>query len=137
MIRIYSEAEEQCNEREMRFCQEYVMKPNGAEAARKAGYAEDNAANQAYDMLKREHIQKYIKQLESHVLEMVGVSRGRVLREYVAKAFEEEAIKKGVELDESIQMKALEALRKMGGFDEPEKIQNYNVDGDETKIDWV
>jgi phage terminase small subunit len=54
------------NERQIRFCREYVKSPdNASEAARKAGYSERTARIQASQLLTRHNIQAELARLRS------------------------------------------------------------------------
>ena len=57
------------NERQERFCQEYVHRPVGRWAAALAGYDQQNAASQACRLLRREDIQNRIAQCRALIVQ--------------------------------------------------------------------
>lgn len=57
-----------------RFCREYVIDHNGTQAAIRAGYAENAAAQQASRLLKRPEIAERVKALESDVCDALGLT---------------------------------------------------------------
>lgn len=65
--------------REERFCQEYTVCYNGAEAARRAGYAEKSAAKTACKLLKEERILRRIRELQQETLEQLCLTRQKVV----------------------------------------------------------
>ncbi len=50
-------------EKQIRFCQEYIIDLNGTQAAIRAGYSEDTAASIASENLTKPNIQEYIQEL--------------------------------------------------------------------------
>ncbi len=72
------------NERQKRFCEEYVVSLNATEAAIKAGYSNKtrNAASVlGSKLLGSIHIQRYISQLQAKRQERVEITQDRVLLE--------------------------------------------------------
>ena len=57
-----------------RFCREYVIDHNGTQAAIRAGYAANAAAQQASRLLKRPDIAERVKVLESDVCDALGLT---------------------------------------------------------------
>lgn len=49
------------------FCQNYVLTRNGADAARRAGYAEKHAQNQAYRLMQDEAVKARIEELSTEM----------------------------------------------------------------------
>ncbi len=49
------------------FCRYYVMEPNGAKAARLAGYSVHSAKVRAWEVLQRKDIQKRLKELRAEL----------------------------------------------------------------------
>ena len=72
------------NERERRFCEEYIQHYNGTRAAIAAGYAENNAKFEACDILKRPEAQEYISALKGE-----QTIRTKVNADYVLNAIVE------------------------------------------------
>lgn len=67
--------EKKLTERQSRFVDNYVATGNGAEAARRAGYSEDNARNQAVENLAK----PYIKEAVSEMLDRGEVTKPRLI----------------------------------------------------------
>lgn len=76
-------------ERELIFCESYLSdsKRNAAEAARTAGYSLRNAREQAARLLSKANISKYLDSKTKPLLEAMGVTHERLIRERVALAF--------------------------------------------------
>lgn len=53
------------NEKQKRFCDEYIVDYNATQAAIRAGYSGKTARNIASNLLTKVHIQKYIAELTS------------------------------------------------------------------------
>ncbi len=64
-----------------RFCQEYLIDCNGAAAARRAGYCENSAKEQATQMMAMEEIEQRIEFLMAERAQRVGISQDFVLQE--------------------------------------------------------
>lgn len=64
-----------------RFCQEYVIDYNGAQAATRAGYSERRAASQASVLLKREDVIGRITELQKEQARRLGLTADRVVLE--------------------------------------------------------
>lgn len=62
-----------------RFCQEYVIDHNGTQAAIRAGYSEDTAGSQAYDLLQKPEISARVKELDQTAAEKLGLTAEWVL----------------------------------------------------------
>lgn len=91
MAKKKDETEIELNERQKKFCQEYIFDFNGTRAY-KSAYAEsiesdDAARANASRLLTNANIQAYIKFLQSDLETTSGISRLRVLREHEKLAF--------------------------------------------------
>src|SRR5688572_12806547 len=75
------------NEKHKRFCEEYLIDLNGAQAAIRAGYAEERARITASELLDREDIQEYLAKRQKDLQEVTGITQKRVLEEYAKIAF--------------------------------------------------
>ncbi len=64
-----------------RFCQEYLIDCNGAAAARRAGYSENSANEQACQMLAMEEIEARVEFLMAERAQRVGVTQDYILQE--------------------------------------------------------
>jgi phage terminase small subunit len=75
------------NEREKRFCQEYTVDWNGTRAAKAVGYSPKTCRATASKLLAKPHIKAYIKEIQNDLEQLAGISRYRVLKEYMKIAF--------------------------------------------------
>lgn len=74
-------------EKQRRFCEEYVIDWNGTRAAIAAGYSKATAKEQASQNLTKLNIQEYIEELKQSTLELLGLSRLRVVKELMNVGF--------------------------------------------------
>jgi phage terminase small subunit len=74
-------------EKQKKFCREYIFDWNATRAAIAAGYSEKTAAVIGNENLIKPNIQAYIKQIQSNLEEVAGVSRLMVMQEYMKIAF--------------------------------------------------
>ena len=79
--------EQQLTERQKRFCEEYLIDLNGAQAAIRAGYSRDSAKEIASENLTKPNIQEYLSQRQQELQEATGINQKRVLEEYAKVAF--------------------------------------------------
>lgn len=103
---------EKLKAKEERFCQEYIIDYNPAEAAIRAGYKETSARTQAWRMLKKETISARVRELQEeynklHCFAEKSRFIGETWKTY-KKATEEENGK--------IAVKCLELIGKTNGF---------------------
>lgn len=75
------------NERQERFCQEYVIDLNGTQSAIRAGYSQKTAYSIAYNLLKKVEIQQRIKEIQSDLQKATGLTAIRILNEHKKLAF--------------------------------------------------
>jgi phage terminase small subunit len=75
------------DDRQVRFCEEYLIDFNATRAAKAAGYAEKAATTQASDLLRRPHIQEKIKALAQKLMEETGDPKQRIIVELQMIAF--------------------------------------------------
>ena len=69
------------NEKQIRFCQEYIVDLIGTQAAIRAGYSEKTAGSQAHDLLKKPEIQEKIQYLMDLRAKRTEITADRVLTE--------------------------------------------------------
>ena len=116
------------NEKQKRFCEEYLIDCNATQAAIRAGYSEKTAGSQAFDLLKKPEIQNYIAELmegrrkatiasAEEVLEyLTSVVRGQSKSHYIAVEGKGEGVSEAVVLEkppaENDRLKAAELLGK-------------------------
>lgn len=71
MVAVTQTADSPLNAKQQAFCTEYLKDFNGTQAAIRAGYSKRSATEQAYDLLRKPHIQQKIQ-------ETLNVSAARV-----------------------------------------------------------
>lgn len=75
------------NEKQLRFCQEYVIDLNATQAAIRAGYSKKTAYSQGQRLLKHDEVQERIQEIKEERGRRCEVSQDRVLLEYARLAF--------------------------------------------------
>lgn len=71
------------NDRQRRFCQEYVVDHNATQAALRAGYAEKSANVHGARLLTNASVQQHIAELQAKLAIRVEITQDRVLEELV------------------------------------------------------
>lgn len=74
------------NEKQTRFCEEYVKDYNGAKAAVRAGYSENGARVTASKLLTKTNIQNYVQELQQELLKQCKVEAHVVLGKLMQEA---------------------------------------------------
>jgi phage terminase small subunit len=76
-------------DKEYRFANYYLGEArfNATEAAKLAGYSERTARQQGSRLLTNVYIEKYIQSRSNEILDSLGVTQERILKEFVALAF--------------------------------------------------
>lgn len=75
------------NDKQKRFCQEYIVDLNGTQAAIRAGYSEKTAKEQAARLLTNANIEEYIQELIGKRSQRTQVTADMVIRELARIAF--------------------------------------------------
>ncbi|NJP21873.1 MAG: terminase small subunit, partial [Hydrococcus sp. CRU_1_1] len=79
------------NDKQRRFCEEYIIDLNATQSYFRAGYVESGdfevAASNAHRLLLNAEIQAYIQQLMNERAVRTGITADEVLKEYAAIAF--------------------------------------------------
>lgn len=75
------------NEKQKRFCEEYIVDLNASKAAIRAGYSEKSANAIACQNLTKLNFQSYISELQEKRAERVGITQDEVLAELKNFAF--------------------------------------------------
>lgn len=75
------------NDREERFCQEYLKDLNAVNAAKRAGYSDRHAADHAWAIMRRPAIAKRIAELMAKREKRTEITADRVLQEVARVAF--------------------------------------------------
>src|SRR5688572_19001263 len=104
-------------DKEICFCDNYVIHWNATRAAKTAGYAEASAHNQGSDLLVKDNIKKYIQHLKSKTQELAGVSMLRNAQVLRRIAYAKSSGTKD-------RIKAIEILNKMFGYNSPEQLEH-------------
>ena len=77
---ILSKAEDSMiNDRQERFCREYIIDLNATQAAKRAGYSEKAAYSQGYRLLKNVDVRARIDELQEDVAAALGITAAGVL----------------------------------------------------------
>lgn len=77
------------NEKQIRFCEEYLKDLNGTQAAIRAGYSKQTANEQASRMLANVNIQKKVAELMAERKARVQIEADEVLKEFISIAKED------------------------------------------------
>ncbi len=75
------------NERQTRFCEEYMIDFNGTQAAIRAGYSKQTANEQASQLLAKLNIQTYLNNLRQQSANDFGVTKKELVDELKRIAF--------------------------------------------------
>src|SRR5690606_8095004 len=75
------------NEKQQRFCLEYLIDYNATQAAIRAGYSPKTAGQQGFDLLKKLEIQEFIKMSSQKTFNKLEITRERVMQEIARLAF--------------------------------------------------
>lgn len=71
--------DEKLTPKQERFCQEYVVDYNGAQAAIRAGYSERTARNQACVLLTKPNILARVRELQAEQVQRLSISQDYVV----------------------------------------------------------
>lgn len=74
-------------DKQKKFCEQYVLDFNGAQAAIRAGYSEDTAKEIASENLTKPNIQEYLAQLKSQAASEYGITKQQLIDELRKVAF--------------------------------------------------
>lgn len=107
------------NDKQERFCKEYIIDFNATKAAIRAGYSVKTAENQASRLLSFDKIKKYIDNLKKPIEKKLEITRERIANNFLKYA---EINPDGDIVKTSDVLKANEQLSKMFGLYEPEKL---------------
>lgn len=77
----------QLTDKQIRFCEEYIIDMNGTQAAIRAGYSEKTARQIASEYLSKPNIQEKISLLKKELSEKTGVTAQMVINELAKVAF--------------------------------------------------
>ena len=127
--RSIKEIEKDLTDKQKIFCREYVIDWNATRAAIAAGYSNKTAQEIGSQNLSKLIIQEYIDYIQKDLIKLCGVSTLSNVK-YLKKILESKE-------KTSDQLKAIEIINKMLGFNAPEK-QDFTTDGKSIDlIQWV
>ena len=72
------------NEKQKRFCEEYITDLNATQAAIRSGYSQNRAGEIGYQLLQRKDIQEYISELRLEQQEKAKIKVEDIVRQYLA-----------------------------------------------------
>lgn len=109
------------NNKQLRFCQEYVVDSNATQAAIRAGYSKKTAYEIGSQNLRKVEIQKKISELQAKLSAKAEISAEKVINEFAKLAFWDGKSLKGMKYSDKIQ--ALNNLGKHLGIFERDNEQ--------------
>jgi len=112
------EGKNSLNEKQERFCQEYIVDYANRKAAIRAGYSEHSAHAIAYELLQKPEVKQRIKELKMEQRKRVDIDA-----DWITEGFKD--IATGEEKASDI-LKALENLAKRLGYYEEDNKQKKN-----------
>lgn len=88
-VKLLSGEKIKLSERELLFCEHYLTNAdrNATEAAKMAGYSKRTATNIANQNLGKLHIQKYLDNKTKPLIEAMGITHEKLIRERASLAF--------------------------------------------------
>lgn len=123
------------NDKQKRFCEEYLIDLNATQAAIRAGYSKSSAKEIASENLTKPNIQQYLSNRQKELQEATGITQKRVLEEYAKIAFadirdvynEDGSLKNISELSD-------EAAAALAGIETDEIFEGYGEERIQTGI---
>lgn len=100
------------NEKQLRFCEEYIIDHNATQAAIRAGYSPKTAGVQACDLLKKPNIQAKIQELAENVSKEAIASAQEVL-EHFTRVMRGEVFDQVVKRDEDGKVTKVDVVAKL------------------------
>lgn len=122
--------DDKLNERQRKFAEFYVQNGNAAESAKKAGYSEKFAAQNANKLLKNTNVSKYIKQLSDKIEDkcILNAKDRQIILSEIAKDDMNEP---------SDRIKSIDVLNKMSG-EYLQKVDITNrIETEKNKLDAI
>ncbi len=122
--------DDKLNERQRKFAEFYVQNGNAAESAKKAGYSEKFAAQNANKLLKNTNVSKYIKQLSDKIEDecILNAKDRQIILSKIAKDDMNEP---------SDRIKSIDVLNKMSG-EYLQKVDITNrIETEKNKLDAI
>jgi len=118
--------------KQLAFIREYIKDHNGSAAAVRAGYSEKTAKEQASQLLTKLNIKEAIEKAQAEAWDAAIMGRREALKE-LSELARKDKFCLPIEPDstKSVRIKAIEALGKMRGYNEPEKHEHTVTPEDE------
>lgn len=123
------------NEKQKRFCEEWMIDMNSTQAATRAGYSAKTANEQGARLLAKVSVQTYIRELREKLSKKMEITQERVLQELGRIAFsdirryynEDGSLKKITELDDdaAAALSGVEVDELFSGFGEEREHVGY------------
>ena len=110
------------NDKQKRFCEEYLIDLNATAAAIRAGYSEDTAYSQGQRLLKNVEIQKYVKEHQKNTSTKLNITRESQILFY--ENIKHEALSMQ---NYSASIKAAERQDKLLGLETPIKTETDHI----------
>lgn len=120
------------NEKQLRFCEEYIVDFNATQAAIRAGYSDKSAYSQAHDLLKKHEVQERIAELKKNLAKNTEITfdwKVNKLNEILQRAMNNIYDKHGNERPTDIKaaISAINELNKMQGHHSEEKLRITSI----------
>ena len=100
------------NEKQLRFCEEYIIDHNATQAAIRAGYKERSAYSQSYDLLRKPEIQGKIQELANRV-EKASIASAEEVLEHFTRVMRGEVFDQVIRKDEEGNLKKVDVAAKL------------------------
>lgn len=109
------------NDKQKKFCEEYMLDYNAKEAAIRSGYSEKTAKQIGYENLTKPYFKTYIEELKGKLSELSGVTALRNINEVKKIAYDQTHKEEEKEKTHD-KLKAIELLNKMLGLNAPDAL---------------
>lgn len=100
------------NEKQQRFCEEYIIDHNATQAAIRAGYKERSAYSQAFDLLRKPEIQAKIQEL-SRKITTANVASAEEVLEYFTRTMRGETFDQVVKRSEDGSLQRIDVAARL------------------------
>lgn len=108
-------------DKQLRFCEEYLIDFNATQAAKRAGYSEKTAYSIGVENLKKPEIQNYIEKHKIELKEQAAIKLDDIIEEACKIGFADIDMSKVRPADK---IKALEAIARLLGLDKDPEEKN-------------
>ena len=118
------ELEKKLTIKQLKFCHELIIDWNGSRAARVAGYSEKTANKIASENQTKPDIQAYIQLIKDDFEKNCNITKTRQLKKYIKIAYGPEDESEPHNVDEKIQLQAMEGINKLMGYYAAQKLEH-------------